>query len=922
MINNRRPLRPWLSHRLIECAISFCTTAALLFILSGCKPGQDGEAKTALVGEIGGANMNVVLISIDTLRADYIGCYGHPTIKTPNIDRLAAEGTRFAQCISSAPITLPSHSTMLTGSYQYVHGARENMSFQLGQENTTLAEIMKRAGYTTHAEVAAVVLGKVSGINQGFDHFGDLKGTAERDRNAVGDLERSAEDITRSGIAMLEDAKERPFFLFLHYFDPHQPHSPPEEFARQYADPCLAEIASVDSQIGKFIDALERLELAKNTLVIVTADHGEAMGQHDEITHSFFLYDSTQHVPLIMWNPSQIPGGQVVHSQVGLVDLAPTVVEYVKLKRTPQMQGASLIPLLKNPGVDLHLPIYADTLTAQINFEYCMLRSLRVDGWKYIHSTDPELYHVAQDPRELFNLAGTQPQKLEALRSQLHNLMANSPPPPGKRSAVRAVTKEDVRALQALGYLGGTQTDDASTSTSELDEFEPEGTSPRNKTHVITAFCRARVALRIGRFEDAARFLEGIALEEPNNPMIIKEYGDALIGLERYPEAKERYTRSLELDPENQITRAALAATEALEGEFEESEENYIKVLKEDPTAPLPHFGFANLLAEQQRFDEALEHYQIAAELSPGLREITFRWGIALYRSGRIQEAKARVSAALEEEPDRLDINLALAQIHAALGELDQAIAIYERVLENAAENAAVHRKLADLYAKNGKHEAAFTQLLRTAQLEDKIPQAWLNAGLGAVRIEEIDQATECFAKALELKPDYARARDELVSLKVAAEKPDEAIALYKRWMESFPEDGSGYLGAADLLRQKGQHAEALGCLIKGLGNLPNDPGILNDLAWRLATSPDATIRNGSEAVRFAERADELTGGKRPEVIDTLAAAYAEAARFDDAIAAVDRAINAAKEGGASQFVKQLGQRREQYAKGQAFHEK
>ncbi|MCG3131207.1 MAG: hypothetical protein FLDDKLPJ_01985 [Phycisphaerae bacterium] len=241
--------------------------------MCGCR--RSSESVETSDAERGPAN--VLLISLDTTRADHLGCYGHPKVKTPNLDRLAAEGVRFVECVSPAPITLPSHASLLAGVYPFVHGARDNSVFRLPEAQETLAEAMKQAGYTTVAEVAAEVLDRQFGLAQGFDAYTDTRGGGSRVH------ERSGAEVAARAAARLKGLKDRPFFLFLHFYDPHLPYKPPEPHASAYpGEPYLGEIAAVDAYVGRVLDALDELGLAERTLVVLTADHGEGLGQHDE----------------------------------------------------------------------------------------------------------------------------------------------------------------------------------------------------------------------------------------------------------------------------------------------------------------------------------------------------------------------------------------------------------------------------------------------------------------------------------------------------------------------------------------------------------------------------------------------------------------------------------------------------------------
>ena len=327
------------------------TALALLLSIAACSVDTDGEApskqapsaaataaeKPAAVPTTENGPTNLLLVTLDTTRGDALGAYGQRLDASPNIDRLAAGGVLFEQAVSSSPQTLPSHSTLFTGKYPYVHGVRANSGYVLSEQNITIAEVLRDAGYRTGAEVAALVMQEATQITQGFDHYrgADTPGVKrKRIRYSKGEIRekelavRVASDISRRGIEFIRGNRERKFFLWLHYFDPHEPYSAPAAFnAKIPSSPYHAELASADSQIGPVIDELERLGLRERTLVVLTSDHGEGLGDHGEWTHSYFVYQSTMHVPLIFWGPSSLLPGTRIHSPVRTVDIAPTILE-------------------------------------------------------------------------------------------------------------------------------------------------------------------------------------------------------------------------------------------------------------------------------------------------------------------------------------------------------------------------------------------------------------------------------------------------------------------------------------------------------------------------------------------------------------------------------------------------------------------
>ena len=944
-------------HRVCSWVLSL---AALMFLMAatGCERRPRAPQTDDSAVAVRGAGMNVLLVSLDTVRADCLGCYGHPTIRTPNIDRLASEGTRFAQCISSAPLTLPSHSTMMTGSYQFVHGARDNGDFVLGENNVTLAEIFRPAGYATHAEVAAVVLNRRYGLAQGFDTYRDLHrwedasprtkagahattqkvdATAE-DRSGLSEAEpespevpdpwamfdRKADDITRRAIEALAANRDRHFFIFLHYFDAHQPYDPPERFAQQYQDRYLGEIAFVDEQFGKLMDALRELGLAEKTLVVLTSDHGEGRSQHGEETHSFFLYDTTQHVPLIMACPGKVPAGQVVSSQVRLLDLAPTLVDFAALARSPQMQGTSLLPLLADPTLDLHLPCYADSPVAQRMFGYSMLRSIRDQGWKYILTPTPELYHVAQDPLELVNLVDNEPQRAAALRAQLRELVAESPLPPGGRATPAAQDPEDLRKLKALGYAaaGASPGDaDALALGTELDHFEPTGVNPRDRLEAIELANIALGALLGRRYDEAERRYRRLLELEPHNAKATVQLADAVAAQDRRAEAEGLYRDALRQNPGDVTPRISLAQLLARRGAFAEAETEIREAVRLAPTFHVPHELLANVLGQLRRFDEAFVEYEAAASLAPDVALVRLQWALTLRTAGRLPEAEAQLRRACTISPDYAPARLHLAYLLAGQGRRDEAIRELLTLVAQHPDDTDALELLGTEYTRQGDYASAEQYYKRAAETTQHDPRAMLNLGLSLAMGGQFDEAIVQYRKAVEAQPDFRMALAELAQALVKTHRLDEAVETYERLLALRPAQGSVYSVAATAFDRRGDRSRAVEVLRAGHAAFPGDIDLANDLAWRLATSPESAQRDGAEAVRLAEEANATQGGADASTLDTLAAAYAEAGRFDDAAAAAGRARETAVQHGESALAARITERLKLYQAHQPYHE-
>jgi len=340
---------------------------------------------------------NILLITIDTIRADHLGCYGYQKIKTPHIDQLAKEGVLFEKAFSPIPITLPSHTSILTGTYPTFHGIRNNGTYAVSESAETLSELLKNKGYTTAAFVSSYVLDKRFGLDQGFDVYDDT--LSQQGEQKLGDKERQAESVTQAAIRWLKEIKSAKFFLWVHYFDPHEHYQPPPPFCDEYAGRLYdGEIAYTDHWLGELLKTLQQTSLAENTLIVLTGDHGEGLGDHQERTHGIFIYDTTLHIPLIFTCPQLLPKSMRIKSLVRLIDIAPTILAIAGNKPFKDMQGVSLLPLMQGKTNNLDLILYCESFYPQYSHNWSPLVGLRTEKWKYIEAPMKELYRIDRDP--------------------------------------------------------------------------------------------------------------------------------------------------------------------------------------------------------------------------------------------------------------------------------------------------------------------------------------------------------------------------------------------------------------------------------------------------------------------------------------------------------------------------------------------
>jgi len=668
---------------------------------------------------------NVLLITLDTTRADRIGAYGYAKARTRHLDRLAAEGVRFAQAFSPAPITLPAHASIFTGLYPFEHGVRNNGNFYLGDHVPTLATVLASQGYRTAAFVSAFVLDRRYGLARGFEHYDDrMQGTqaqvvsleAERRGDhtsaALGQwLERYARENPASAGASGDG--RAPFFVWLHLYDPHEPYRPPSPFREAFLDsPYDGEIAFDDAIVASVLDKLGQLALLDTTLIAVVGDHGESLGDHGEETHSMFVYDSAIRVPFILWRPGRI-APRIVQEPVRLTDVAPTLLDLVGAPALRTPHGRSLVPIMLGQRRDEPPPIYAETYLPLFYSNWAPLLTVRDVRWKFIEAPRPELYDLSRDPAETTNLYADQPKVAAAMRRTLTSLTSGST----GAMAKGGLDREAREKLAALGYIGAGAEPAAPLPGESFAD-------PKDMIAVFNRLRRANSAVRDRRFSEALPIVREVLRENPRNAFARLVLGSAYMGMDQYQEAIAQYRSYLELVPTSSYAhmwiaicytrlgergRAMDEATAALTidskfsdalilrggilaalGRYEESVRDLRAAVENDPAKPMVRLDLAKVLAEAGRPDEARLQYEailtIQADFAPALNGL----GALEARAGRLTEAETMLRRSLEVEPRQADARFNLARVLEQLGRNVEAAAEYERVAEDPSAAAAV----------------------------------------------------------------------------------------------------------------------------------------------------------------------------------------------------------------------------------------
>lgn len=592
-------------------------------------------------------DLRLLLITCDTTRADFIGCYGNPQARTPNIDRLAAQGTRFTLCTACTPLTLPSHTTLLTGVYPTVHGVRRNALDRLSPAFETLAETLQRGGFSTHAIVASFVLSGRFGLAQGFDSYSDRIPATGGNPAAA---ERRADAVCEEALVRLRTIARERFFLWVHFYDPHYPYESaahPDPASREaYAD----EIAFMDTQIGRLLEALEQLGLSDRTLVVLVGDHGEGLGEHGESEHGYFVHDTVMRVPLIFRCPGLVAAGQVIDEQVRTIDVTPTVRDYLGVPPGSACQGTSLRALIAGQVRGLDLAAYGEAMQAHALLGLGRLRFLQQDGWKYVHSSRPALFNLRQDPHEQNNLAEAEPQRTARMREQLRAWLAGAVPAPVDQAPVPALSEDELNRLASLGYAGGLAPTSQAIGVPQ-EPLDPGGEDPLMHVQAVETYVRAHRLVANRQYAAAEPLLLEVARALPRATEPLHELRLALRSQNREDEMLGLCAELAQQRPEATAARAVLGELLLREGREDEAVAEFNMALTHDPRNLVAHLALAGVYRGQGDLDRARDHYEAAVELAP--RELSALHGLAqvCMQQGRFEEAVRLLRRALAIQP-------------------------------------------------------------------------------------------------------------------------------------------------------------------------------------------------------------------------------------------------------------------------------
>jgi len=611
----------------------------------------------------------VILISIDTCRADYLSCYGYPRKITPNIDVITQEGILFENTITPVPLTLPAHSSMLTGTDPPYHGVHDNHGYFLGGSNITLAEILKGHGFTTAAFVSTFVMDSQFGLDQGFDTYYDR--FEQLDFDMISN-ERRGGQTTDLALEWLQQNKDEKFFLFLHYYDPHTKYEPPEPFASKFSDNLYAgEIAFTDYCIGRFIQKLKALGLFDSALIIITGDHGEMLGEHGEDEHGYFIYQSAVRVPLIFKLPHRRES-QSVKDIVGLIDIVPTICSLLGIKPPAISDGQDLSQYFtpQSPARKQRY-LYTESLHPT-KYNANSLLALVTNRFKFIQTTRPELYDLAADPNEEENLIDRQPQQARILRENLRQILQKTLAKRKSDSKV-ALDEQTRKRLESLGYVGA--------AISENFKFDRTKEDPKDLIDFHLSITKLYRLISERRFTEAKELCHSLSSKQPGNYEIYASLGKIAFQESDIKKGKAYMLKSLSLNPNQTNLHNHLGMVLAEENDNTRAISHFTQSLRLNPNQKGVHFALANIYDRLNKFEQAVSHYTELLQIAPDMAAAHNNLASLFLREGNLQKAAVHCTKALKIDPQLAEAHYNLGNIMFTRGQFEKAVTSYEKAL-------------------------------------------------------------------------------------------------------------------------------------------------------------------------------------------------------------------------------------------------
>jgi arylsulfatase A-like enzyme/Tfp pilus assembly protein PilF len=647
---------------------------------------------------------NVILITMDTLRADHVGCYGSKDVATPTLDALARDGVVFDRAIAQVPLTWPSHAAILTGTYPFQNGVQDFTGHPLEPQFRSVAQSFKQAGYATGAVVSSFVLDRSWGLARGFDFYDDAFSASAFQQKDLGLVDRKAEQSVAHALKWLEKTQKRPFFLWLHLYDPHSPYDPPEPYRTQYKDRLYdGEITYADHELGRLVTWLKSHALYDNSLIVFVSDHGESLGDHGEREHGFFIYNATTQVPLIVKAPAarHVRPGRTT-SPIETIAIAPTLLDASSVHDSieRQLQARSLLTTSSEEGQEA----YSETFYPFSSFGWSPLHSLETARYHYIDAPQPELYDVRADPAEKDNLLGQQPAVAAVMKAKIGELLRRRPFEHQQDTGAR-LNPDAAERLRALGYVAYQSPVSAEALAAGLPD-------PKSKLWEFNAILQAQDAFHANDFSTGEDLLAKVRESDPQMYLVPFMLGEAALHQQKWPEAAKEMTRCLELNPNFDQAMTGLARALAKQGQsvdakkwlekaLDQNSQNfrawyelgwvesstgnhdqarvaYKKVLLIQPNFALAQRDLGMLYFEDKDYTRAIPYLARTIELGLAEPSVFNSLGICYSRTNQLQKAVENYSQALKLDPELAQAHLNLAYAYQRLNRARAAQKEYE----------------------------------------------------------------------------------------------------------------------------------------------------------------------------------------------------------------------------------------------------
>ncbi|MFH1466394.1 MAG: sulfatase-like hydrolase/transferase [Pseudomonadota bacterium] len=725
--------------------MTICASPFLVLLgLAACHTPDEGPpaAPVAPSAPAGTRRPSLVLVTLDTTRADHLGCYGHPTASTPTLDAIAAQGWRFERAYTAVPLTTPSHATILSGLYPTRHGIHTNGDAVLPESVETLAERLAAQGYRTAASVAAFTTTRIWNFDQGFEQYYD---EVEGHDPAAGRWarERPADAVVDDALTWLGTVQGEPFFLWVHFFDPHDPYTPPEPWAGRYPDaPYDGEIAYMDQELGRLRQAVAARQ--EPVAWILSGDHGEALsGEHGEYKHGMFLYDETTRVPLLV-QPAEPPHeGVVIPTGVGTVDILPTALGLLGLPAPEGLDGQDLGPLVRG-NVSAHPSLYMEAFTALKRFGYHPEVAATDGRFKLMDTPHALLFDLLADPGEHQDVSAAHAEQRGALHGRVEEVRSQR-----VLGEAMAPAPEVAEQLQALGYMDGGFT------------YDPEAlptVDAKDRLDTLLEMERLRrLAVEPGKAEEAAAAYRAVLAREPTLQEAYLGLARACGRAGRPKEALEALQTALAREPDSTVLKANLATSLAAQGRKEEGIAVMQSILDAVPGDDIAQAGMLRMLTDLNREQEAVSLAQAWLQENPGDPTLEALEGVALTRLGRYAEAEPLLEGSLEDSVPRQFVQRCLATIAEDRDDLRPAVRHLRKEIDAFGGNVKDHAALADLYSRIGNWDEAATEFAYLSEIEPQNTGWRRNQAQAIFNSGDFDLAAQILAPLLPESPPAAR---------------------------------------------------------------------------------------------------------------------------------------------------------------------